>query len=177
MKHRIELADIAGEQGPTVFSKAVLSKHHDLFSERSALLFTPTRQLPPNYIGSGSIDIFLPLCSPDYYEFESIAGYRSPRLWLDLIQKATGKIRWNPLTKAMVRFTRIDTAHIRDDHAILGMKALRDALKFNTYGRKDGKLLYYFGAIIDDDYKSATFEYHQCECATAENSGVRIQID
>jgi len=176
MKLRRKLSDIISERGPTVFSKALLSQHDDLFSERAALIFTPTKYIPERHVGSGLINIFLPLCSPDYYEFESIAGYRSPRLWLDLIQKATGLIRWSPIGDAIVRFTRIDSELIRNDHAMIGMKALRDALKFQTSGRRDGSPLYYFGAIVDDDHKSSTFEYHQRKCTSTVNSGVEIQI-
>jgi hypothetical protein len=32
-----------------------------------------------------------------------------------------------------------------------GAKSLVDALKVSTTGRRDGKRLYYFGAIFDDD--------------------------
>ena len=176
MQTRIELSNVISERGPTVFSKPVLRKHGDLFAERSALVFTPTSHLPKSQVGSGPLNIFLPLCSPDFHQFDSISGYRSPRLWLDLIQRATGLIRWDPIIGAAVRLTRVDESPIRDDHLMIGMKALRDALKFQTSGRRDGMPLYYFGAIVDDDLGSASFEYHQRECATNSNSGVEIQI-
>jgi hypothetical protein len=45
---------------------------------------------------------------------------------------------------------RYDYFLIRSDHVAIGMKGVLDALKVRTTGRRDGRLLYYFGAIVDD---------------------------
>ena len=154
----------------------MLAGHSDIFKERAALIFTPTRSIPQAFVGSGEFSIFLPVCTPDFYECFFIRSYMSPRLWLDLIQRHTGVIRWTPLQNPTVTFTRFDTTLIRDDHATAGIKALRDALKLQTTGRRDGRLLYYFGAIRDDDPRSARFVYQQKQVPGPSKAGVKITI-
>ncbi len=143
------LTQIIEENGPQSFTKDEVSSQANLFEERSALIYTSTENLPSAWIGSGPLDVTLPIVIPSYYEFIEIPAYRSPRLWLDLIQRTTGKIRWTAIFPAQLRIIRYDTIKL-PYHAIVGTKALEDALKVKTTGRRDRRLLYYFGAILDD---------------------------
>ena len=142
------LTQIIEENGPQIFTKDEISSQVNLFEERSALIYTSTENLPSAWIGSGPLDVTLPIVIPSYYEFIEIRAYRSPRLWLDLIQRTTGKIRWTAIFPAQLRIIRYDT--IQQSYAEVGAKALVDALKVKTTGRSDRLLLYYFGAILDD---------------------------
>lgn len=57
---------------------------------------------------------------------------------------------------------RYDTNAHRLDVALGGAKAVLDALVDRRTGRKDGRSLYYFGAIVDDNYKDLTHsDFHQ----------------
>lgn len=143
--------------GPTIFTCQEIQEQDDLFYHRAALFYTPSINLPTEFIGSGTVDIALPIVTPDYLELGEIHAYVSPKLWVDLIQRTTGFIRWTPIESAMVIITRRDFVKLRDDHYILGTKALRDALKHKTTGRKDGQSLYYWGAVWDDDIKNFRF--------------------
>ena len=101
-------------------------------------------------IGKGTLDVTIPIAFPTLFEWYETLAYRIPRLWVDLIQRATGKIRWIPIVPAKVTLIRYDyTAY--GGLNILGSKALIDALQYSATGRRDGMLLYYFGAIHDDD--------------------------
>lgn len=173
---RYPLSERLEARGPLAFGRRVLAAHPDLFQERSALLFTPTRSIPQRFVGTGEFSVFLPVCTPDYYDCFLIRSYMSPKLWLDLIQRHTGFVRWIPLRSPTVTFTRCDTATIRDDHAMAGIKALRDALKVQTTGRRDGRRLYYFGAIRDDDNTSARFVYRQKQVSAASEAGLRVAV-
>lgn len=173
---RYPLSERLEEHGPVAFSPRMLAGHSDIFQERAALIFTPTGSIPQGFVGSGEFSVFLPVCTPDFYDCFLIRSYMSPRLWLDLIQRHTGFIRWTPLQSPTVTFTRCDTTLIRDDHATAGIKALRDALKLQTTGRRDGRLLYYFGAIRDDDQASAKFVYQQKQVSVSSKAGVKITI-
>jgi hypothetical protein len=102
------------------------------------------------YIGTGDIDITLPVVTPDYTTLKEIRGYGVPRFWVDLLQRQSGKLRWRPIGPARVRITRYDHYIIRGDHVAVGNKALLDSLKVRTSGRRDRKDLFYFGAIFDD---------------------------
>src|SRR5512132_224595 len=86
LKSRMEytLSEAIQEKGPTSFSRKTLSEHPNLFAERSALFFTPTDRLPIQSVGVGDLDVFLPLCTPDWYDCFFIRSYMSPRLWVDL---------------------------------------------------------------------------------------------
>ena len=170
------LSETLEENGPTAFPRKLLSKHPDLYRDRVALFFTPTANLPPRVVGRGPLDVFLPLCTPDYYECFFIRSYMSPRLWVNLLQRHTGFIRWTPFPRATVTITRRDTRMLRQDHLIAGTKALLDALKVQTDGRKDGHRLFYFGAIRDDSAAYARVTYHQAQVPTPEHSGVRLTV-
>jgi hypothetical protein len=143
------LTQIIEYSGPQSFSKEIVSAQVGLFQERSALIYTPTGNLPSDWIGTGPLDVTLPLPTPSFHEFREIHAYRSPRLWVDLLQRATGKIRWTPLCPARLTIIRYDIV-LLPYHAFAGTKALTDALKLKTTGRSDRRLLYYFGAIHDD---------------------------
>lgn len=162
--------------GPAIFTLNDILQQDDLFSHRCALIYTPTNNLPKDVVGVGNIDITLPIVTPDYLEVREIKCYASPRLWMDLIQRTSGFIRWTPIEKARVIITRRDFRRLRDDHYVIGAKALRDALKYKTTGRTDGLSLYYWGAIWDDDMKNADFTYIQETVTELTNVGMRIQI-
>ncbi len=136
--------------GPTSFARERLERQEDLFAHRFALFYTPTENIPAHTVGTGLLDVTLPVMIPDYTCVRQIRAYASPRFWVDLLQQQSGKLRWTPIVPARVEFVRYDYYTIRTDHAISGSKALTDALKVRTSGRRDRKYLHYFGAIIDD---------------------------
>ena len=170
------LSETIQEKGPSSFSRKTLSEHPNLFAERSALFFTPTHRLPSQSVGVGDLDVFLPVCTPDWYDCFFIRSYMSPRLWVDLLQRRTGVLRWTTAPHATVSITRFDRALIRQDHLSAGLKALLDALKVGTNGRRDGKRLFYFGAIFDDDVRSISVSWKQELVSTAEKTGMRITV-
>jgi len=90
-----------------------------------------------------------------------IKAYQSPRLWIDLIQRASGKIRWKTFFPAVLRIIRYDVIKFSDNIGIAGCKALIDALKYKTTGRRDRLYLYYFGAIFDDSPTEVHIEFEQ----------------
>ncbi|MFC1693184.1 hypothetical protein ACFL1R_06740 [Candidatus Latescibacterota bacterium] len=139
------------EKGPKAFKASELEDHPELFSERAALFFTPTREIPKQFVGEGRLDVILHASLPSWIEYFEIHGLRSPRFWVDLLQRATGKIRWQPLkAPAKISFVNYDSYTRGAD---LLIKAALDSLKESTTGRRDGRRLYYFGAIVDDGWK------------------------
>ena len=144
----LELLDRLLHEGPTAFSRDEIAATPDLFQQRAALIYTPTEELPEEHVGRGKLDVVLPLPLPTMQECSENAAYRAPRLWLDLLQRATGKLRWRPINPAIVTIVTYD-AFIAPVFAPLP-KALEDALKASTTGRRDGRQLHYFGAIEDD---------------------------
>jgi len=104
----------------------------DLFAHRTALFYTPTENLPEEFVGSGTLDVTLSVPTLDYLEYQELHGYSSPRLWVDQGQRQTWKIRWTPIWPAHITFTRFDIVRLRDDHYVMGTKALLDALKVKT---------------------------------------------
>ena len=146
---RHNLFDVIEREGPTEFRRAELEPEKDLFIQRAALFYTPTAEIPGAWVGAGPLKLDLPVAPPSRFEFEELRGYRSPRLWVDLLQRATWKIRWTPFPESRVRIGRYDISAY-PYHTMVGAKGLLDALKFRTTGRTDGRLLYYFGAIEDD---------------------------
>lgn len=136
--------------GPTIFPPNQLRKETDLFRKRTALFYTPTENLPGELIGEGKLDITIPIAFPTLFDWNENLAYRVPRLWVDLIQRATGKLRWKPMIPAKVTLIRYDSTTYGAMN-VNGAKALLDALKYRTSGRRDGMMLYYFGAIFDDD--------------------------
>lgn len=163
-------------RGPCKFSAKEVFSQDNLFRHRAALFLTPTKNIPSIWVGKGPLDVKLPFLTPDFLEFQEVRSYAIPRFWVDLIQQATERIRWMLMEKAHVRIIRYDLDTLRDDHFRIGAKALVDALKFKTSGRRDGRYLYYFGAIRDDDGNSATFEYRQEIVNCKSLCGVRIQV-
>lgn len=170
------LSDIVANEGPTIFGSDDLAAHRKLFKERAALVYTPTAHFPASHVGSGELSIFIPVCTPDFFESLFIRTYSSPRFWLDQIQQHSGMLRWTPVCPAKVSFTRHDTYQIRSDHFIAGTKGLMDALKVKTTGRIDGRMLYYFGAIIDDDLHSVSTDYQQVVVDSPSRSGMQITV-
>lgn len=164
------------ESGPVSFTNRILQKQEPLFAHRCALFYTPTENIPADYIGSGPLDITLPVAPPDYTDFFEIRAYRSPRFWVDLIQRQTGKLRWVPISPARIIFVRYDSATIRSDHLAIGMKGLLDALKVRTSGRRDGIFLHYFGAIVDDAPAFVDVSWEQELVEHPKDSGVRIRV-
>lgn len=166
------------DRGPTEFSQTNLATVGDLFAQRAALFYTPTSAIPSKFVGQGPIDIRLPIPSPILFETAEIRGYGSPRLWVDLIQRVTGKIRWTPYSRARVRIIRYDQFTYSTVAAIGGVKALLDSLKQKTTGRSDRRLLYYFGAIEDDGPKNLDgFEFEQESVESSSMSGCRIVVE
>jgi hypothetical protein len=144
------LFNLLWRDGPVEFSRSRLSRVDDLFEQRNALFYTPSANLPARWLGSGYLQVTLPIVTPTYYEYFELRHHQVPRFWVDLLQRATGKLRWKPTNPARVLFRRYDTKIVRDDVALSGVKTLLDALKVKTSGRRDGRFLHYFGAIVDD---------------------------
>jgi hypothetical protein len=139
--------------GPQVFTAQQISASHYLFEQRHALIYTPTQHIPSEFIGEGVLDVVLPIATPTYLEFIDARFYQTPRLWVDLLQRATGKLRWRPMFPAEVTIIRFDSDTGPGAYTDLGVKAVIDALKVSTSGRSDGLCLHYFGAIVDDSAK------------------------
>jgi hypothetical protein len=150
------LLDDLRYKGPQVYSRKRLLGERDLFKYRTALFYTPTEHLPHIHIGSGPLNVVLPIAPPTIFEYTEIYGYRTPRLWVDLIQRATGKLRWQPIIPAKVTIIRYDAYEFGHTDTICGIPAVLDALKVRTSGRNDGRWLYYFGAIKDDNHTYLT---------------------
>jgi|SRR5271165_2193649 len=170
------ISDELTDKGPVSFTLRRLQKQEHLFAHRSALFYTPTENIPLDYIGSGPLDIVLPVAPPDWTDSFEIPAYRSPRFWVDLIQRQTGKLRWRPISPARVIFTRYDCFLIRTDHLCAGVKGLEDALKVRTTGRRDRIYLHYFGAIVDDGPAFVDGSCDQELVKHPKESGVRIQV-
>jgi hypothetical protein len=170
------ISDEIEETAKLSFSKKRLINQSNLFTHRSALFYTPSENIPKTEIGSGELDIKIPIPTPDYTDFWELKAYKSPRLWVDLIQRQTFKIRWVPIFPAKIIITRFDAWKIRPDHLPLGTKALIDALKVKTTGRSDRQLLYYFGAIIDDGPKFVDVVHKQEIVKHPKNAGIRIEV-
>ena len=118
----------------------------------------------------------LPLAPPDYTDSWEVRAYRSPRLWVDLIQRHTGRLRWTPMSPARVTLVRYDYFTIRSDHLAIGMKGLLDALKVCSAGRRDRACLYYFGAIVDDGPGLVNVSWEQKLVEHPKDAGVRIRV-
>lgn len=147
-------------KGPRQFTRRQVAASSDLFSERCALFYTPTANLPKNWVGQGDLDVTLPVATPSYYEFWESRLYQTPRFWVDLLQRATGKLRWMPFYPAHITLIRYDSIEL-PCHFMCGAKALLDSFKVSTTGRSDGRLLHYFGAIVDDSPSHIKCDYKQ----------------
>lgn len=170
------ISDELEERGPVSFTHRTLGKQEHLFAHRCALFYIPTHSIPAEYVGSGPLDILLPVAPPDYTDFREVRAYRSPRLWVDLIQRQTGKLRWTPMSPARITLVRYDNFTIRSDHLAIGMKGLLDALKVRTTGRRDRIYLYYFGAIVDDGPGFVDVSWEQKLVGHPKDAGVRIRV-
>jgi hypothetical protein len=172
------LLDELYNDGPQIYNLEHLAQVEDLFRNRTALFYTPTDQIPAKWIGEGRLDITLPIASPTIFEWQEIAAYRGPRLWVDLLQRATGKLRWTPLVPAKVTLVRYDSSKFSDVDIYAGAKAILDSLKVKTAGRFDGRTLHYFGAILDDNNKDlAAFRLEQELVAEPSKGYSRIIIE
>jgi hypothetical protein len=162
---------------PRLFTADEVQESPDLFHERAALFYTPTVNIPLAWVGKGILDVTIPIVPPTFFEFMEIRWYQTPRFWVDLLQRASGKIRWTPMAPADVSMIRYDTIQIRQTEAIGGAKSLLDALKEMTYGRSDGHPLYYFGAIVDDDCnRLSKYEFKQVLVANPSMVKCRIVV-
>ena len=161
---------------PVSFSRNRLKNQKDLFSHRNALFYTPTRNIPAEFIGVGPFTVTLPIAAPGCIGFRENPGYFSPRLWVDLIQRQTGKIRWKPIMPAHVAFVRYDSSLLPDWNLAPSIKALLDAFKVSTTGRRDGRLLYYFGAIVDDASDFITLSLDQESVAHPRDSKITVRV-
>jgi hypothetical protein len=163
-------------KGPITFTGKRLARQDCLLAHRSALFFTPTKNIPQEWVGNGPVDISIPIVSPDYTDFFEIPSYRTPRFWVDLIQRQTAKLRWKPFVPARVDIIRYDYFQIRWDHLSFGVKALVDALKVRTTGRRDGRYLYYFGAILDDGPGFVRVHCDQRKVGHPKSARMRIKV-
>jgi len=170
------ISDELQDRGPASFTIRRLQRQEHLFAHRSALFYTPTRNIPAQHVGSGPLDVTLPIATPDYTGLWEIRALGSPRFWVDLIQRHTGKLRWKPMFPARIIFRRYDYFTIRTDHLAIGMKGLVDALKVRTTGRRDRIYLYYFGAIVDDGPGFVERCYEQELVPSPKEAAVRIQV-
>lgn len=170
------ISEEPADKGPVTFTRHRLKKREHLFAHRSALFYTPTENVPVDYVGSGPLDFRLPVVPPDYADLLEIPAYQSPRFWVDLIQRQTGKLRWHPISPARVIFSRYDSFIIRQDHLAIGAKGLLDALKVRATGRRDRIYLHYFGAFVDDGPAFVDLSWKQKLVVHPRDGGVRIQV-
>ena len=163
---------------PTEYTLEELADNSNLFRDRTSLFFTPTANIPSQWVGEGRLDVILPLASPTAYEYGTNPAFRVPRLWVDLLQRATGKLRWTPTSPAKVTIVRYDTSGYDIWSVITGSKAPIDALIVKAAGRSDGRILHYFGAIQDDNMKVLTHGGHyQVIVGTHAEARTRIVVE
>ena len=143
------LLDALYYEGPKSFTAARIQSEPNLFAVRGALFYTPTARLPSGDVGKGKLDVWLPLAIPTLQEFTDNRSRQSVRLWVDLLQRVSGVLRWTPNCPARVTLIRHDSETYSTDS--LCPKSLLDALKQSSNGRRDRLILHYFGAIRDDN--------------------------
>ncbi len=142
------LADDVYYNGPRSFTAGRLRDEPELFLQRAALFHTPTKNVPRSLVGEGTLDAWVPLTASCWLDLSELRVV--PRLWVSLLQRATGKLRWRPLARPDITMVHYDVGTLGESERMMGAKCLRDALKVRTHGRYDGRPLYYFGAIEDD---------------------------
>jgi hypothetical protein len=157
----LDLSDDLYYRGERTYSARHLALVPDLFRHRVALFMTPTKNIPQAWVGRGGLRVRLPIPTTSVQEAIGLRAYRTPRLWVDLLQRATAKLRWQPMWPAHVTIVRYDDHILPTIDFIGGLKALQDALKVRTAGRRDGRILHYFGAIRDDDMSSIVSDWQQ----------------
>ena len=172
----MDLLQDAYYNGERRLGRSTVAQDPRLFRSSAALFLTPTSEIPPQHVGSGALTVRLPIPTPSWIEMLLIPGYRSPRLWVDQLQRATGRIRWTPMTPALVTVTHFDVHRTRDDETIVGTKALIDALKARSTGRADGQYVYYFGAIVDDGCDFIKVKHDVVIVDTPVQAGVEITV-
>jgi hypothetical protein len=170
------ISDELGDQGPVSFARRRLKKQEHLFANRSAFFYTPTENIPADFIGSGPLDVTLPVATPDWTDAMESRAYLCPRFWVDLIQRQTGKLRWHPISRAQVIFVRCDCFLIGSDHLAADIKGVLDALKVRTSGRRDRIYLHYFGAIVDDSPDFVDVSWEQELVEHPKDAKVRVQV-
>jgi len=107
-----------------------------------------------------------------------IRWYQTPRLWVDLLQRATGKLRWSPMNNSHISIYRFDVFELGYGEGISGAKALLDSLKVRTYGRPDGRALNYFGAILDDGPDNiARYDFHEIAVSDPALAKCRVTVN
>jgi hypothetical protein len=174
VKH-LWLGDRIEYEGPLTFSASDIAESFDPFADRHALFYTPSASIPRRWLGSGELDVTLPIATPSYFEcIENRVG-QSPRMWVDLLQRATRKLRWLPIDRAKVIITRFEYGSSHGP-SMAGTKGLIDALKVSTSGRSDRKLLYYFGAILDDSSDHIDLEFNERRAKTPSEARTRVQV-
>lgn len=172
-----QLIDAIEENGPLTFDAVELASVSDLFEERAALFYTPTENIPDHWIGSGPFDVILPIAPPSRFELNELIGHRYPRIWVDLLQRATGKLRWTPRRTRTRVLVEIHDTRDESHHAGVGVKALVDALKAMTTGRPDARPLYYFGVIQDDSPRHIDLDIVQCTAKSPAHAFSRIVVE
>jgi hypothetical protein len=110
---------------------------------------------------------------PSLLEYLEVQRRQGPRLWVDLLQRATGKLRWTPFSFARVNIVVTDAFLWGDDRCI---KAVLDSLKVSTHGRADGRTLHYFGTIVDDDSNHVVVEIHEQRTETPADGHTRVIV-
>ncbi len=165
------------EQGrPTIFKREELADVENLWQQRAALFLTPTSSIPDEFVGEGVLQVRLPIVTPTYDEWKSIPGYSNTRMWVDLLQRATGKIRWRPMDPVTITVIRRDT-YFPGHTVIAGAKYLTDAYKVSSTGRRDGYLVHYFGAIVDDASRNiGAFNFNCLQVSSRAEVGMEIEI-
>ena len=59
---------------PKTYTSSDLEGYGDLFGIRTGLFFTPTDNIPSEWVGEGRLDVVLPLASPTAYEWSEVVG-------------------------------------------------------------------------------------------------------
>ena len=166
------------DTGPKIHTRVDLAGNGNLCRETTGLFFTPTANIPAKWIGEGRLDVVLPLASTTAYEWESNPAFGVPRVWVELLQRATGKLRWTPISPAKVTIVRYDTRSFDLLTTAEGAKALVDALMVKSAARSDGSSLHYFGAIQDNNWEELTHvRYHQVLAGRHDEARTRIIVE
>lgn len=174
-RKRLWLGDRIEDEGPLAFAPSEVADSFDLFADRHALFYTPSSAIPRRWLGTGELDVTLPIATPSYFECIENRPYQSPRIWVDLLQRATNKLRWQPIDSAKVIITRFDYGQSHGP-SLAGAKALIDALKVSTSGRSDRKRLYYFGVILDDSSRHIDIEFYEQRAKRPSDARTRVQV-
>ncbi|MDQ3059249.1 MAG: hypothetical protein M3R45_06935 [Pseudomonadota bacterium] len=131
------------------FASELSGTEQDLMWFRSSLFYTKSAALPSSLIGEGELNAWIPFQLRSPWSSDGCEFLRSPRLWVDLLQVATGKLRWKPLGVSVLFLTIHDTYRWPLQITNYEIKGLIDALKvIGNPGRTAA--VHYFGALEDD---------------------------